>query len=394
MKKLIKKLSCAMFLTSIVAVPVAHISLPSIQAQNSDEMNWGEVETTLRKNFDADGIELIYSANVEEEHTYEENDVTVTLHNYAYFEIEDFHRNYQLWFDDQKETGGVIILDVSVDNNTSDTIYHGNTPWVDFTSTGLFASSATDMLDGIESDFDHLDRSIESKSDKRGLFAYAVSPEAMAGLEEDGTAIVELFDAYTGEDFESENRLIDSPKAVIALTEDAEEQVAGRGDLYPDKILEDNLGTKEIIESAEDLEASVESEGIEVEVEGYQFAEFTPNASEASRFTNFTSGVVIANIKLNIYNNTEDEVIDMNTVYGHLVLGGMVETMSESLLELDYYGEVIEPGDMGTYYMVFTMEKDFYDKFAEDSLSLRFDISNTDFEDLHDYGALIVDIER
>src|SRR5699024_7441554 len=63
--------------------------------------------------------ETIYESD--EEQTQELEDVKVTMHGYELVELEDFHSNFQIPFNDQTD-GGVLLTEYSVTNDSDDEV--------------------------------------------------------------------------------------------------------------------------------------------------------------------------------------------------------------------------------------------------------------------------------
>src|SRR5699024_6806607 len=122
------------------------------------------------------------------------------------------------------------------------------------------------------------------------------------------------------------------------------------------------MGEKEMIKEKSDIGESEELGDYTVELDGYQFTEFTPNKDEAPRFEDFDNGIVLLTVKFNLENNGDENIGLFITSSKLEVNDGAQWLLNEGML-LDYGNDdIIEPGESGEFLQVFTLEKEQYDK--------------------------------
>ncbi len=141
---------------------------------------------------------------------------------------------------------------------------------------------------------------------------------------------------------------------------DQAKETEGKAELYADKLTTDNIGTKELIFEETDIGASEDLDGLEVTVEGVQYAEVVPNESSEARFENFDGDDLVAvTVHLTI-DNQSDELIH-NPLTGWLVANdGETKIQASGMID-NYSPREMEAGDTGEHYMVFLMKEKYYD---------------------------------
>lgn len=351
-------------------------------------IDWSEVEAAIQENMEAESIELLFESS--EAIEFNENDVTSVLEGYAYYQVENFDRDFRIQYD-QDELGGVLVLKVNLENNTDGQVYHNNLPRIQAAGTDEIVGESSNMM-GYENEdyFDPTYQVMEAGDSKTGYLSYYILPEVMESIEANGSLNVEFFGFRNQEDYSGSEDIMANPIFMLPFSEEAAEQATATSGQYPDRIISDNMGNKTLIDEAEGINASQEEEEIVVTVDGFQISEFVPNSDYEEAVGEFPGGVVLVNVKVDITNNSED-TIDLGGVYSSLVLGGMVEVRNNNFLQEDAYGSVIEPGETGTTYQLFSIEGDLFDKFESDTFTFVPSIKTTDYDDLHDYQAIQID---
>lgn len=351
-------------------------------------IDWSEVEAAIQENMEAESIELLFESS--EAIEFSENDVTSVLEGYAYYQVENFDRDFRIQYD-QDELGGVLVLKVNLENNTDGQVYHNNLPRIQAAGTDEIVGESSNMM-GYENEdyFDPTYQVMEAGDSKTGYLSYYILPEVMESIEANGSLNVEFFGFRNQEDYSGSEDIMANPIFMLPFSEEAAEQATATSGQYPDRIISDNMGNKTLIDEAEGINASQEEEEIVVTVDGFQISEFVPNSDYEEAVGEFPGGVVLVNVKVDITNNSED-TIDLGGVYSSLVLGGMVEVRNNNFLQEDAYGSVIEPRETGTTYQLFSIEGDLFDKFESDTFTFVPSIKTTDYDDLHDYQAIQID---
>lgn len=309
---------------------------------------------------------VMYENDETQEH--DMDGVNVILDGYTLVELKDFHTNFSIPFNDQTD-GAVILAKYTVDNTTDDDVYYMPTLNVSFTGVEKYFDNYKDLLPEDEQLKTILapsnDYLLEAGDTVSGYYAYPLGDDFLDEALEAGTVSVEVSTPL--EEPEAYDKKIGKEgKFSLALDDDGAEKVSSSGDFYEDKVTFEDMGDKEMIKEKSDIGESEELGDYTVELDGYQFTEFTPNKDEEARFSNFENGVVLLTVKFNLENDG-DASIGLNSTTSNLIVNdGSQLLLSEGML-LNYTNtDVVEPGDSGELLQVFTLEKEQYDKIWKD----------------------------
>ena len=358
--------------------------------ESTSTEDWEAFGETIKTAMKAKNIEVMYEGKNDSE--FEENDLVTSLDSYAYYKVEDFSRDFKTQFD-QKDLGGVLVFKVRLENNSNETVYYNNAPRVETSDANTIIYETNALLGGNEFE-EYLPLGTENQElaageSAEGYLAYAVNPDAMEIIEADGTAIIEYIGFRDKSDFSGATDLLKNPEFLLPLNEDAEETASAAGDQYPDTIVSDKIGTKNVIEQ-EDTDASQEVEDLVVTVSGYEISEIVPSEGAKAEFEGYPGGVYSINVKMDIQNNSEDQTVDLGGVYANLVLGDMIQYDNNNYISANDTEAEIKPGETGTTYQVFTIDGEAWEKFKEDSMMIVPSIKDVDYEDMHDFEAIQV----
>lgn len=366
--------------------------------EEEEEESEDDEETDADQDSNSDFSELIEYMEDETEGTasvmYENDDsqehemdgVVVTLDAYTLVELEDFHTNFSIPFNDQT-VGGVIITKYTVENTTDDDVYYMPSFYMDFTGAQKSFNNYKDLLPEDEQLPTKLSPSndylVEAGETVTGYYTYPLGEDILKDALDASTVSVEVptpqeeaggFDKPIGK----------AGKFSLALNDDGADKVSASGAFYQDKATFEDMGEKEMIKEKSDIGESEELGDYTVELDGYQFTEFTPNKDEAPRFDNFDNGVVLLTVKFNLENNGDDNIGLFITSSKLEVNDGAQWLLNEGML-LDYGNDdIIEPGESGEMLQVFTLEKEQYDKIWKDKpFEIEFGpIKNDDTKDI------------
>lgn len=370
----------------------------SEEGESKDEatdskIDWSEYESSIQETMKAKKIELLYESS--EPREFEENDLLTSLDGYAYFKVEDFSRDFKIQYD-QNDQGGVIVLKVRMENNSDEPVFFNNFPDITPSNNSAIIGQSDAMIGSDREDYLPLgieEQEIAPGESLEGIITYYVGPDAMESIEADGSALMEFVGFRNQSDFMDAEMLLENPEFLLPLSEDAEEIAAASGEQYPDTIVKDNIGTKNVIEQ-EDTDAAQEEEDLEVKVSGYEISEIVPNSANEESFKEYPGGVIAINVKMDVQNNSEDQVVDLSGIYSQLVFGGQVQVSNNNSVEDNASEAVVEPGDEGTIYQVFTIDGDLWEKYKDDSLMIVPSIRDKDYEDMHDYQAIAIEFKK
>lgn len=327
---------------------------------------------------------VIYENDESQEHDME--GVKVTVDAYTLVELKDFHTNFSIPFND-KTDGGVIITQYTVENTTDDDVYYMPAFYMDFTGAQKSFNNYKDLLPEDEQlpaklspSNDYLLKAGETVT---GYYTYPLGEDILSDALEASTVSVEV-PTPQEEAGEFDKPIGKKGNFLLALNDEGADKVSSSGDFYQDKATYENMGDKEMIKEKSGIGESEELGDYTVELEGYQFTEFTPNKDEAPRFENFENGVVLLTVKFNLENNGSENIALFSTSSRLLVNDGSQKLLNEGML-LDYgNNDIIKPDESGELLQVFVLEKEQYDKIWKDkSFEIEFGpIKNEDVKDV------------
>ncbi|PAQ15793.1 hypothetical protein CD798_04780 [Bacillaceae bacterium SAOS 7] len=126
------------------------------------------------------------------------------------------------------------------------------------------------------------------------------------------------------------------------------------------------MGEKKMLKEKSGINESQPLGDVNVTLDGYQFAEFTPNEVEAPRFTSFPNGVVLLTVKLQLDNKGAEQV-GLSSMNSKLTVNdGAQYSRNEGMLLNYKYSEVINSGEKGELLQVFVLDKEQYEKIWKD----------------------------
>ena len=362
-------------------------------APAEEQSDWSDVEAAIQETMQPEELALVFQSD--EPFEFEGEDVVARLDRYALFEMTDFHRDFNISFDDQNEKGAILAMEVTLENNSDEVVYHGNLPSMSVPGTdSLVFEYGTAVGSDFEGyfDFGADEQQIQPRESKTGIITFKLAPAAMEALEANGTINTEFFGFRDQADYSGANYSLENPVFNLPFSDAAAEQAAASGEQYPDTILDRNMGEKELLDSGEDLAATQEEEEIVVTVDGYQVSKLIPNADYAESVEEIPGGLVLVNVKVDLQNNS-DKAVRLGSSYASLVLGGMVEVRNDGMYEVNDYEMLVEPGETGTVYHVFPIEGELYEKFKDDTFAYVPSIDNVDSEDMHEYQAIMIEFK-
>jgi len=314
--------------------------------------------------------EVIYEND--ETHEHDLDGVNVSLDGYTMVELNDFHTDYAIPFDDSTD-GGVLIAHYTVENNFDKDVYYQ--PRFDISYSGatkVFSNNNTLIEDDLQIT-NKLGPSNDYELDEgekvEGYAAYSFSPETLDEVLDAETADIEVKPAaeeYDPDTYDYKPLIGEEDIFRISLNQEGEAKNEASGDFYEDRATREDMGTKEMLKSKEDINETVDIGDSKVILKGYQFTEFTPSEAEAPRFESFDEGIVLLTAKTEIENNQDDK-IGLSSLSATLnVNNGKQRLLQEGMLTLYNNDDVIEPGELGEWLTVFIMNQEEYEKIWKD----------------------------
>lgn len=333
-------------------------------SSKSSDLSWDTMEAELEEKTETTSLEMLYENS--DPLIYAENDVEVKIEGYRYYQIKNFTRNLRIPFGDQNADGGVIVLAVTLKNETDKPVYYGN--GFSFSITGSRSSlmRTKNVLDeDMEGDLIQNDSELAAGEELSGFIPFAVEPAEMEKLAENKEAILEVPGIFTKKgSFKSSDALFLGTKETVPFDSKGGATTEAASAFYPDKATAENMGTKRLLVEKKVAE-SQEFEGVKVTLDGYQLAEFEPNEEQASRFRRYETGIVLLTAKVTIQNNGK-ETLQFNDTSGSVKIGNKGSIISQSALEVRVDPNELPIGDTQTKYIAIPIDKESYEKLYKD----------------------------
>ncbi|MED1559822.1 DUF5068 domain-containing protein [Bacillus paramycoides] len=299
---------------------------------------------------------------------YKAEDISVSLNSYTLVELNGFHTDFNIPFNNQTD-GGVILANYSVKNNSTKDIYYMPALDMSFTGAQKVYSNYKDLIpkeDQLPSKLaptnDYLVKAGETIS---GYIAYPFGKDDLTKISSLSTVSVKVPTA------QANKGKFDAPignpgNFSLSLNKQGTEKVAADKTFYQDKATANNMGDKKMLKEKSSINNSQELGAVNVTLDGYQFTQFTPNSVEAPRFANFKNGIVLLTVKFKLDNKDAQDVA-LSPISSTLrVNDGTQYTLSEGML-LNYdYNASVKTGTSGELLQVYTLDQEQYEKIWKD----------------------------
>lgn len=320
-----------------------------------------------KKNMDAASISELYSSK--EPLTINQGKVKVIVDTYGLAEVKDFNQDFSIPFGNQTDRGGILLLKVSVENEEDKDIYFSPTFSVSFTNAKKDYTNTKsifpDMKDNLSSMFVK-EKKVSPKEKRTGYLPIAIDAEALDQILQLGEVSLSVPPAYTSEDtVKREDMIGEEQKIALPLSAEGDKTVAENAKFYEDKATINNMGTKTMIESKDNVDQSQNQDQVDVTLKGYQVTEFVPNDETAPRFSNFNNGIVLMTIKYLVKNDSQSKIRFSSSSSTLIVNDGQQKVLSEGML-INNDSSLLEPSNEKEFLQVFAMDKEQYDKIWKD----------------------------
>lgn len=323
----------------------------------------------------------------DESQSHEMEGLTLTLDAYQLVELEDFHTNFSIPFNDQTD-GGVILAQYTVVNDSDQDLHYMPSLDLDFVGATKIYSNYRELLPLDEQlstilspDNEYL---VEAGEEVTGYYAYPFGQDELDEILAEGNVILDV-PTPTTEYNEYSSSIGSGTEWSLPLDDDSAEQSAeteSQG-FYQDALSAGNMGDKEMIEQEDGIGESDELGDVTITLDGYQFVDFTPNSEEAERFAD-PDNIIAATVKFEI-DNQGDEEIGLDNISSRILLNdGTQYQLNESMLSPYEYEENIPAGEEGELLQTFLLDKEMYEKIWKDK-SMEIEIGpmrNIDVEDI------------
>ena len=152
----------------------------------------------------------------------------------------------------------------------------------------------------------------------------------------------------------------------LALNSDDAEKISSNAAFYQDKVTFENMGEKKMLKEKSGINNSKQLGDVNVVVDGYQIAEFTPSAEEAPRFTNLKNGMALLTAKFKLDNKGTSEIGLFSLSTKLTVNDGSQYLRSERMLLKLGSNDIIKPGEANELLQVFVLDQEQYEKIWKD----------------------------
>ncbi|PQZ52966.1 MULTISPECIES: DUF5068 domain-containing protein [Bacillus] len=295
-------------------------------------------------------------------------DISVSLNSYTLVELNGFHTDFNIPFNNQTD-GGVILANYSVKNNSTKDIYYMPALDMSFTGAQKVYSNYKDLIpkeDQLPSKLaptnDYLVKAGETIS---GYIAYPFGKDDLTKISSLSTVSVKVPTAQANKGkFDAP---IGSPgNFSLSLNKQGAEKVTADKAFYQDKVTANNMGDKKMLKEQSGINNSQELGAVNVTLDGYQFAQFTPNSVEAPRFANFKNGIVLLTVKFKL-DNKDTQDVALSPISSTLrVNDGAQYTIGEGMLLNYTYNDVVKTGTSGELLQVYILDQEQYEKIWKD----------------------------
>ncbi|MEK4305055.1 MULTISPECIES: DUF5068 domain-containing protein [Oceanobacillus] len=323
----------------------------------------------------------------DEPQSHEMEGLTVTLDAYQLVELEDFHTNFSIPFNDETD-GGVILAQYTVENDSDQDLHYMPSLDLDFVGATKFYTNYRELLpldeqlsSMLNPDNEYL---VESGDEVTGYYAYPFGSEDLEAILAEGNVILNV-PTPTTEYNEYSSSIGSGTEFSLPLDGDSAEKNAeteSQG-FYQDALSAENMGDKEMIEQEDGIGESDELGDVTITLDGYQFVDFTPNAEEAARYED-PDNIVVATIRFEI-DNQGDEEIGLSSLSSRLTVNdGSQYLLSEGMFHPYDNSSSIASGEEGELLQTFLLDKEMYEKIWKDK-SMEIEIGpmrNMDAEDI------------
>lgn len=295
-------------------------------------------------------------------------DVSVSLDSYTLVELNDFHTDFSIPFNDQTD-GGVILAHYTVKNDSNKDAYYMPSLDMSFTGAQKVYSNDRDLIPKedqlpvkLSPDNDYL---VKAGATVSGYIAYPFGKDDLTKILELSTVSVEVPEAQANKGkFDAP---IGSPgNFALSLNAQGAEKVATDKTFYQDKATIDNMGEKEMLKEQSNINKSEQLGDVNVTLDGYQFTKFTPNSVEAPRFENFQNGIVLLTVQFKLDNKGAEDIA-LSPIGSKLTVNdGAQYTLSEGMLLNYNNNDLIKAGASGELLQVYILDQEQYEKIWKD----------------------------
>ncbi|PFZ33010.1 DUF5068 domain-containing protein [Bacillus wiedmannii] len=291
-------------------------------------------------------------------------DVSVSLDNYSLVELNDFHTDFNIPFNNQTN-GGVILAHYTVKNDSQKDVYYMPNLNITFTGAKKDYSNYKDLIPKEEQLSTKLSPSnnylVKAGESISGYIAYPFGKDDLTKILELSTVSVQVPEAQANKG-KYDAPIGSAGTFALSLNKQGDQKVSTDTAFYQDKVTAQNMGEKTMLSEKANINKSEQLSSTNVTLDGYQFTKFTPNSVEAPRFENFKNGIVLLTVKFKL-DNKETEDISPSPISSKLSVNDGAQYMLNEGMLLNYkYNDSIKVGASGELLQVFILDGEQYEK--------------------------------
>lgn len=327
----------------------------------SDQIEYMEEETEGT-------AEVLFESDESQEHDME--DVSLTQEGYTFVELDDFHKDFSIPFDDETD-GGVVITKYTMKNDSDNDVSFMPSFYMTYSGAEKDFNNYADLLPRDEQIEDKLtsedDYELKSGDEVSGYYTYPFGGDALDEVLEEGEAQIDINQPQEDVDDYS-STLGEEDTFTINFDQDSkdEKEASDSEGFYEDKVTAESLGDKSMIEEEDNIGDTEELRDVDVTLEGYQFTELDPGKEIENAFADSDDGVVLLTVKFDIDNGGDDE-IGKDSVDSTLTMNdGKQYTINEASLLNYSMDDTIESGDSDELLQIYALDQEQYEKIWKD----------------------------
>jgi Domain of unknown function (DUF5068)/Domain of unknown function (DUF4352) len=287
--------------------------------------------------------------------------VKITVEAYDLVKITDItNLDNSFHFEDKKE-GYAVTMKVKVENKSDKTAFISD---YSFNLKNSKKNLGAKLFPASQKSLGNKNSQLPAGESWEGVLTYPMSENVFNIMTSDPVNF--HIDAIT-EDGKSSNVLLPKNQIPIALNAEGQKQVASAAGQYPDEIVQRNYGTKEVLKEQKDLNITNDFDGLQLTVNGIQYAKVTPDSQHARLFTDFKDGINSVTVKIDVKNNSQFD-FDSNDFSPWLITNNSTKRQKQSTI-IEDNSKTIKKGEQKTIYVNFLMNKLDYDGLSKIALN-------------------------
>ncbi|WP_317950229.1 DUF5068 domain-containing protein, partial [Rossellomorea marisflavi] len=278
------------------------------ESKDSGNQEFSDLITFMEKETGGSAKKVFENTKPEQE--YETEGIKVSLDEYQVLELNGLDEEHRTPFK-KEEDGAVVLAKYTLENESDQDVYYNPTLNMTFSGADKSYDNYRELLpedkqikEMLTPDNEYLWKKGETIT---GYYTYTMSKGDLEKAMDVSTVAIEVPAAQAEKD--DYNSLI-GEKGIfnVGLTEAGVKKVADNKKFYQDLTTKNDMGEKVMVDEKEGIGTNEKIGDLTFTLEGYQFAEFTPNAVEAPKFSNFKGDMVLLTVKLQVENGGKEQL--------------------------------------------------------------------------------------